>query len=60
MSAQKVIITLTDKGDGKVGCNLDFNPPIKPTSKTTPAIAIALEMVEAISAKCSATIKEVK
>ena len=51
MSAQKVIITLTDKGDGKIGFNLAFDPHLNPDKKSTPAVLLALDMVQFVSQK---------
>jgi hypothetical protein len=60
MSAQKVIITLTDKGEGKVGCTLDFDPAIKADAPATPALNLALEMMEVISKNHEHSQPEVK
>ena len=46
MSALKIIITLTDKPNGNVGLEMDFEPPMKTDQAATPAISLALEMVE--------------
>ena len=48
MSAQKVIITLTDKEDSNVGCTVDFDPALT-DAPVSPALYLALEMMEFIS-----------
>ena len=57
--SQKIIITLTDKANGKVGVNLDFDPPIKAADPATPALNLAMTMIEAVSGECECQSAEV-
>ena len=49
MSALKIIITLTDKPNGNVGLEMDFEPPMKTDHKTTPAMNLAMQMVDYVA-----------
>ena len=59
-SAQKVVITLTDKPNSTVGCELDFDPPMKVQSETSAAVLLAMEMVDFVASKHQASKAEVQ
>lgn len=46
----KVVLTLTDTGRGTVDVELDFNPPIDDSTKSTPASSLALDLMDHINA----------
>jgi hypothetical protein len=60
VSAQKVTIVLTDKPTGNVGCEIHFHPTLKTDATPTPAVSIALKMVEIVAKEFGATKPEVK
>lgn len=43
---QKFILILTDEPDNTVSMELEFKPSIKGDAKTTPALDLALQLVE--------------
>lgn len=62
MKPQKAIITLTDNPDvpGNVKCEISFEPAVSAHKKTTPAIMMALDMIQHVTSQHKHTAPEVK
>ena len=49
---RKAMLVFTDQDDtGNVGVSLEFDPPVMPNDKVTPAIGLAFEALEFIKSQ---------
>ncbi len=51
----KVTITIEDRGVDKVHTNFDFDPPLRKDTPGTPALGVALDVLNALKKKRSAS-----